>query len=852
MKKFAILFSFILFASLNGFSQLTLVASSVYNVSCKGGTDGSIDVSAYGGVSPYTYKWSTGSTSNTISVLSAGTYNVTLTDAIAAIEIDSITITEPAASLSSTITGTNVTCTSLCDGSMDVTPTGGTPPYFYSWPPGNQITKVITGLCPDIYTCSLTDSNGCQAFTNFTITEPTILWSMLDSTSSKVVCNGNDGKIYGTVTGGTRPYSYAWSTGSTDSTILGLTSGVYYLTVTDVNNCVRIDSTSLTDNPAIVVNTGNTLSTCGSADGTAVVTVTGGVPPYYYNWMTGATTSAINSLSSGSYNISIIDANGCQIVTLINVNDAGGSSSGISNITNSTCNGSSDGSITVTTNGGSTPYSYSWSTGDTTSSISGLIAGSYIVTVTDSVGCLAVDSVSIWEPMELIPNFIVSNQSCMGSCDGNATVSISGGISPYTYTWYDMIGVTVSVDTVATGLCPGKYLAVISDVNGCTDNSIIVVNVSDSLPVADFSFSDTGLAISFANLSVNADSYYWDFGDGNTDTTQTPIHIYSDSTATYNVCLTASNSCGINTFCDSVNILHTYYPMLSDSSYWYVVETPGFYYLPNTEILQTYNTVQIDSVSYFEILSYTSRTWASPIVDTVYLREDSNKRKVYLKYSKSDSGRVIYDFLLQVGDSIYLDFYNTYYDNAMYSSSWFYVDSIKNKLFEFTNRNVWYLNNHSDSASIKWIEGIGSTISPVYTNESFKVLKEWYPLFPDFNGSNMLLTCKYNGILQEYYYENADTCFYDLGDGINDIKLKGKVKIYPNPISGMFVVEIELTAKTDLLIQLINITGQIIYSESVNTSSYKNELDLSGYAKGIYSLKVVSDGEVVCRKVVYK
>ena len=181
------------------------------DVSCNGGSDGSVDLTVSGGTAPYSYSWNDPSNSITedLSSLSAGTYSVTVTDANGCTETESVTISEPT-SLSLSSTQLNVSCNGRSDGSIDLSVSGGTAPYSYSWnDAGSSTTQDIVSLPAGTYTVTVTDDNSCTATETVTITEPTAL--SLSSTQVNVSCNGgSDGSIDLSVSGGTAPYTYSW------------------------------------------------------------------------------------------------------------------------------------------------------------------------------------------------------------------------------------------------------------------------------------------------------------------------------------------------------------------------------------------------------------------------------------------------------------------------------------------------------------------------------------------------------------------------------------------------------------------------------------------------------------------
>ena len=213
------------------------------NVSCKGGSNGSTDVTVSGGTSPYTYLWSNGALTKNITGLSAGSYNLTVTDANLCTTTATVSISEPLASLTASISKTDVSCFGTVSGSIDLTVSGGTHDYNFLWNIG-QITEDISGIGVGIYTVTITDNNGCTEISSVTINQPNEI--IVDANVNNITCyGGNDGSISLNVIGGTSPYTFVWSNGQISSSILGLTAGSYQVIVTDSMSCVSVSEINI-------------------------------------------------------------------------------------------------------------------------------------------------------------------------------------------------------------------------------------------------------------------------------------------------------------------------------------------------------------------------------------------------------------------------------------------------------------------------------------------------------------------------------------------------------------------------------------------------------------------------------
>jgi gliding motility-associated-like protein len=468
------------------------------NVLCNGGNTGSTSVTASGGTPGYTFSWSpavansTSGSTNTATSLSAGTYVCTITDLNGCTTTRTVTITQPPA-LTNTFTQVNVLCNGANTGSATVTASGGTPGYTFSWSPAVTNTtsgssNTATGLGAGTYVCTITDLNGCTSTRTVTITQPPALTS--SSTQVNVLCNGgNTGSTTVTASGGTPGYTFSWSpavtntTSGSSNTATGLGAGTYVCTITDLNGCTTTRTVTITQPTAISLTPSSTASTCGNNNGSVSVTATGGAGGYTYLWTPGSyTTATVNSLGAGSYNVTVTDANGCTATTTATINNSS-SIAATNTVTNVLCNGASTGSATVTVTGNNGVVTYVWSPNVSSSNTaSSLAAGTYIVTATDAMGCVATTTVVITQPTAISSTSTQVNVLCNGGNNGSATVTASGGTPGYTFSWSPAVTNTSSGNSnTATGLSAGTYVCTITDLNGCTSTRTITITQPPAL-----------------------------------------------------------------------------------------------------------------------------------------------------------------------------------------------------------------------------------------------------------------------------------------------------------------------------------------------------------------------------------
>jgi hypothetical protein len=378
-----------------------------------------------------------------------------------------VTITQPSA-LSASASAISVSCNGGANGSASVSVSGGTAPYTYTWNNGGS-NSTITGVSAGNYSVTVTDANGCTATAATTVGQPANALSASASASAATCFGAVNGSVNLSVSGGTASYSYAWSNGATSEDLASVGAGTYSVTVTDANGCSANASAVVTQPAAISVSTSTSPATCGAANGSVDLSVSGGSSPYSYDWSNGATTEDLSGITSGTYSVTVTDASGCTASTSASVAQtsdlsATASSSAVS------CNGASDGSVSVSLNGGTSPFSYLWSNGASSAVVNGLVAGTYSVTVTDSNGCTASASASVGQPSALSVSVSAVDASCENS-DGSASASVSGGTTPYSYSWSNG-----STNSSATGLAAGSYSLIVTDANGCTASGSATVS----------------------------------------------------------------------------------------------------------------------------------------------------------------------------------------------------------------------------------------------------------------------------------------------------------------------------------------------------------------------------------------
>jgi gliding motility-associated-like protein len=533
------------------------------NLTCNGVCNGTATSAATGGNAPfnYTYSWTssvasfTPQSSQSISGLCAGTYSVTVRDDQMCSGTGTTIITEPPP-LVITPASTNISCNGACDGTAGVgTVTGGVPPYTYTWNPATVFGPNLTNLCPGTYSVVVADQNGCTQTASFTITEPAPFTVAVTGVNENCF-GGNTGSVTATVAGGTGPFDYAWTPGTTTlnsalttNTLSSQFAGTYDVTVTDANGCTATGSFTITEPPLLVANAVETNITCfGLCNGSVTSTPTGGTPPYSYAWtpnsppLTGQGTSTITNLCPNTYSVTVTDFLGCTSTQVVTITQPPQITLSVTK-TDVQCNGACDGTASATVGGGTPGYTFLWApgnpTGQGTANVTGLCPGTYTVTVSDANLCTRTQTITITQPNVLNATLTATSLLCNADCSTTITSTVSGGTPGYTFSWAPGGQTTPSI----TNQCAGTYTLTVTDANGCTRVVTIVVSQPTPLVIIPSSTNVTcaglctGSATVIAGGGTPAYSYSW------APTAQTTASISSLCAGTYTVTVEDANSC---------------------------------------------------------------------------------------------------------------------------------------------------------------------------------------------------------------------------------------------------------------------------------------------------------------------
>lgn len=534
------------------------VSFNTTNILCYGDHTGAIDITVTGDViQPISYNWSGpngfSSTNEDLTNLYAGWYKVTITDAIGAEKRDSVFISQ-SNPITLTFNIINTSCSYTNNGKIKAYVGGGLSPYFIQWSTG-QTTPTISNLSAGWYYITVTDQNACQVIDSAQVSSPSPL--TINTTITNPSCTpGNDGSIDITVNGGTYPYTYLWSNGSTNQDITGLTVGTYSVTVTDRNNCTTSDSYTLINVLAPSLSAIVDHPSCQPGnDGKIDLIVSGGTIPLTYQWNDGYTFEDRTNLASGSYSVTVTDANNCSAVknNIVLLPNNAPSLSAI--VQKPGCTSSFPGSIDLIVYNGTPPYFFSWNNGATTEDLNNLLPGNYSVTVTDYKNCTA--TYSTYLPVDS-PEISLYYNGNTTFCEGDSLVLHATSLSNVVYVWnYNNNSIPNTNSPNFTAYQTGSYFAIAINHVGCkgySDTITINVNPKPTINItASSNFICQGTTTMLtANGGIN---YQW-----NTNETTQQIMVQPSSTTTYTV--TGTNNYGC-TNTSSINIIVNQNPTIS-------------------------------------------------------------------------------------------------------------------------------------------------------------------------------------------------------------------------------------------------------------------------------------------------
>lgn len=760
--------------------------------------------------------------SSDYTTLSAGNYGLEIQDNVGCTLETTFEVTEPGFLEIDTILVEAPSCFGENDGNAIANIQGGTGPYTYSWTlPNNEIIRTSTELLPDIdggnYQVEIIDANNCvSAAYPFEVESSSSIEIIVDRIQQVSCSSPENGSIDISATGGRGTYDFEWNNGLLTEDLQNLDAGIYTVTLTDAAECsiskafeIQLEEDSLQVELIAVEN-----PQCNNnSNGSIEIKVNGGFGSYQYFWNNGiqtidGDTTSLENLSSGNYNVSVIDeSNDFLCVGFLNdliLTPAVNISVSLDDFENELdCFGDNNGAFYISTTGGTAPYHYLWSNGDTSQNQVSLTAGNYTLTITDASNCE-------WQSGELFPEILeptnpltitsrsVTDSLCVGDASGQIDLAFSGGITPYNFNWNNGAN-TASIQN----LLPGYYAVTATDENDCilqfdTTIAIKADELSVSLFKSDLTCFDDNSGFIQANVicGVPPYRYLWNTGD----TTETLINL---STGSYLLTITDAAGQTMETF----DVLRSPPLLKVDSIIIDIINCEGIIDLDvSGGVSNSYNFTWRDES---ETIISTSRNATNLAAGTYKVTiQDANNCTIVLDDLTIDNELII--------DSIFTS--SSY--NPQSNRGTLRVDSIRGGTAPYSY--LWY-------------------------NEANEII-----------GTNAIVT----GVLAGDYYvvvSDQNDCdiqqnqVIEIPDGLIDLEEVETVSVYPNPTNDVVYLDIQFNEPTDIQISLITALGeQVFQTEQQRTDLIYQKIDLSNYAAGLFYLKItINNSRTYGEKVFY-
>lgn len=698
---------------------------------------------------------------------------------------------------------------------------------------------------PGVHNVSLRSTNGCGVSRIDTLTFDYTGSSSIEASfiydESKQICIGQPMEFFPV---GGKFFTWNFGDGTGIQSSQGMLNSVYHtytepgtytviLTALDACGTFDLDSTSVVIPDTRITVTANAIdATCGNNDGMALASASGGSAPYQFSWTSGDNTIIADSLTSGIYQVNVVDAIGCSSFDIATVSDQEAATIVVNTVLDVSCAGGADGAIDINIIGGNPPFTFEWSNGKTTEDVNNLVAGPYEVFVTDAYGCVATESILVSEPSESSVTFSKKNSDC-GASNGFATVFVSGSTGPYTFVWN-----TGSGSSTITGLSAGIYEVNVIDANGCLLTEDIIIDdiqgpkvYLDSVSELDCggAGSDVMIAVFGGNppynfdwsngattpglVGVGAGDYTLTVTDQNTCQANLQVSISVDPPSNNDICLvTVDTTTHTNQVVwertDTVGI--DYYNIYRESS------LSGLYYMVGS--------VDADSTSFFTdpVADPFIQSWRYKLtaVNDCGIESDMSPihKTIHLTSNIGVGGVVnlIWDHYEGFG-------YPTYH-------IWRYSDVDGwNNIASVSSANTSY----TDATPPGGVASLGYMIEidPPATCTATKANT-------DFNSSRSNRSQAVGAL-------SGPTNLNNLNDNISHLK------VYPNPGNGWLNVELNFIQSEDADLSVHDITGKMVFKKSINGNGIMLEqIDLNDLNSGVYILSINTQNGVVSERII--
>jgi trimeric autotransporter adhesin len=589
------------------------------------------------------------------------------------------------------------------------------------------------------------------------------------------------------------------------------------------------------DMPASLQSSGTfTNVTCnGLSNGAIDLSVTGGTAPFTYAWSNAATSQDLSGIAAGVYSVTVTDSWGWTSVSSFTVTEPAVLSAGSFTVTNVTCNGGTDGSIAVTVTGGTPSYNYFW----TPSAPTNVGAGTYSLQVTDAMGCMTTFSATISQPAALSGSTQVNDAACFGSANGNATVNMSVGVSPYTYQWDVNTGSQTA--QMATSLAAGSYSVLVTDNDGCTITFSVTVNQPSALASSTGSSPDTcGLATGSATVTSTSGGtppYNYAWSGGGAGSVKSNL-----VSGTHTVTITDNKGCVMTNTVVVSSVAHEPIPIC----------------LVTVDSTSTNNIVYWDKTTYPSVDSFIvyrevstgiyKRIGAVPM--SALSQFEDTARSVGPANGDPNIGS--YRYKLQIRDvcgnySAKSPYHNTVYfvDNQNGTFTWntYLVEGMGSTPVVNFNllRDTLYNGNW---AVIGTVAGTQTTLNdPNYA--TYQATADWRV---EATGFNCTPTLRYgNNTIQGTIVKSKSNITNNRVVSVKNFNSTDGISVYPNPNNGTFTVELKGEGQQ---VMVYSAEGKLVFSELMRGS--RQTFSAHSLAKGVYNLVVKSSHGLANHKLV--